>query len=108
MSRLAFALVAVVIAQPAFAQTSVAPPAASRLGALRPAQSNPYGKLFEARQLAPLRALASKTESPKRTVVCGLTIVEGDPQIDPKIAVTKTNEAVDYTIKKIDPPICKP
>jgi hypothetical protein len=106
-----FAVVVVVmlaVAQSAFAQFPSSPRDATRLAALRPAQSNPYGKLFAARSFEQPTRDPRAPDQPKRRVVCGLTIVHGDPTIDPKFAVANRNDAVDYTLRIIDPPTCKP
>jgi hypothetical protein len=109
MSRLAVVFAVLSVVQPAFAQTSPASraTATARFGALRPAQPNPYAKLFDARPLSISDSQLSNKGESKRTVVCGLTIVQGDPQIDPKIFVTKKNDTVDYTLRKVEPPLCK-
>ena len=108
MSKIAFVMLSLLAAQPVFAQRLPTAGSSARFGALRP-QSDPYRKLFQTPPVTKSAVLpAVKEEPPKRTVVCGLTIVPGDPQIDPKFFVTKKNETIDYTLRKVAPPVCKP
>jgi len=108
MSKTAFVVLSLLAAQPVFAQKLPALGSSARFGALRP-QSDPYRTLFQTPPVTKNAVLpAVKEAPPKRTVVCGLTIVSGDPQIDPKFFVTKRNDAIDYMLRKIDPPACKP
>lgn len=109
MSKGAVVVLLVLAAQPAFAQAVPNGSPRARVGAVRLAQSDQYRKLFETPPLAKIAGeLAAKAESPKRSVVCGLTIVAGDPQSDPKFFVGGKNNGVHYTMRKVDPPICKP
>jgi hypothetical protein len=96
------------IAGPAFADQAAAParPAPS-LGSLRPAQKvDPYRRLFDA-QAALKAALAqqSPTRLPTPLVMCGTTLLPGDPNIDPKIYVGSTQ---DGPLRKVPPPPCNP
>src|SRR5690349_10391496 len=104
MSRTAALLVALAIAPPVFAQRPT-PGTTARFGALRPENPDPYRKLFV--QPPPV-AQRSAQAAAKRKVVCGLTIIEGDTSIDSKFFVTKKSDTVDYTLRKIEPPVCKP
>jgi hypothetical protein len=105
-------VVAVMLAgvAPLFAdQSTPTPRSSARFGALRPSQ-DPYKKLFEpqtklleARTTAALAALA-----PKPKVVCGMTIIPADPKFDPKMAIPRKSDGIDYTLRTIDPPSCNP
>jgi hypothetical protein len=94
-------------------QTTADPSSTARLGALRAAQApNPYSKLFETRQ-ALQQALQDKTAAltpaPKRRVVCGMTVIEVGPDVDPKMGVTPPkDEKTRFTIRAVDPPVCNP
>ena len=45
----------------------------------------------------------------KRTVVCGMTIIEVDPFFDQKMKAAPPKDAsVRYTIRAFDPPVCNP
>ena len=74
-------------------------------------RSNPYAKLFDTRQ-ALQQALqdksASLTPAPKRRVVCGMTVIEVGPEVDPKMAITPPKDPkTRYTMRGVEPPICK-
>ena len=105
-SRWAVALaVAATFASDVFASpTQVAQPG------WQPHKSNPYVGLF---QPAPLvkpgeRTQATRPSTPKPEVVCGMTVFPADPSIDPKFTVTPPDRATKYTMRAIDPRICKP
>ena len=92
-------------------QSSIDPKATARFGALRREQSkDPYKQLFEAREaLGRALADASKdaTPAPRKKIVCGMTVIEVGPELDPKMAVEpKKDPRVTYTIRAIDPPVC--
>jgi hypothetical protein len=40
-------------------------------------------------------------------VVCGMTIIPADPSIDPKMILEVPAGSVDFTIKRIPPPVCR-
>jgi hypothetical protein len=40
------------------------------------------------------------------TVVCGMTVVQADPAVDPNILVKPVRGKIDYKIRSIAPPIC--
>jgi hypothetical protein len=42
------------------------------------------------------------------SVVCGMTVIPADPKIDPKIRVAPPNNGVKYTLKVVEPTVCKP
>jgi hypothetical protein len=94
-----------------FTSQVVASPAPLSQAGWRPNKSNPYSGLF---QPAPLvtpseRNQATQPSTPaKPAVVCGMTMRPADPSIDPKIAVTRPDRATKYTMRLIDPTICKP
>lgn len=108
-ARLVLAIL-LAVAGPATAdQTALNPQSTARLGALRPVQSaNPYSKLFEARGALAQAVQQELTKAaPKRRIVCGMTIIEADPSIDPKMAVTApTDEKLRYTMRAVEPPMC--
>jgi hypothetical protein len=86
---------ALLIATPALAgQPSPAPKA----------HKNPYATLFQG-DAPPVKAL--KPSPPK--VVCGMTMIAGDPNVDPAMAKTRDpNDKTHYTMRVVPPPICKP
>jgi hypothetical protein len=93
-------------------QQTVDRSATARFGVLRPAQANPYGRLFEAREAlkqATEQAAKNATPAPKKKIVCGMTVIEVGPALDPKMGVTPPqDDKVTYTIRAIDPPVCNP
>jgi hypothetical protein len=97
-------------------QQAVASSANAQLGALRNAQtSSPYSKLFEVRSALTqavqqeAQQAAQAAGAPKTRVVCGMTIIEVGPELDPKMAVSPPkDDNVRYTIRAIDPPVCNP
>jgi hypothetical protein len=58
------------------------------------------------RELKPAVQAPSPAAQPK--VVCGMTIVPVDPSIDARMIVPRASGGVDYTLRKIEPPICNP
>lgn len=100
-------------ALPVFAdQAPATPQMTPRLGALRAAQaSDPYSKLFEVRSALKqaVEQQSQKAGAPKKRVVCGMTIIEVGPPLDPKMGVTPPkDDKVRYTIRAVDPPVCNP
>ena len=92
-------------------QAAVNPQLHARFGALRQS-GTPYARLFEARE-ALNKALPEKTaalpSAPKRTVVCGMTVIEATPSLDPQIGVTPLkDQKTRFTIRAVEPPICRP
>ena len=89
--------------QPAANQTP--PP---KFGAQRPAQSNPYGRLFEARELLEQAQQQLARQASKKSVCNGMTIIEADPFFDQKMKVTPPKDPnVKYTIRAVEPSPCK-
>ena len=73
-------------------------------------RQNPYSRLFQAREMLK-QALDEKRVqpgTPKSRIVCGMTVIEVGPELDPKIAVTTPkDDKTRYTIRAVEPPICK-
>jgi hypothetical protein len=93
-------------AAPVWAEQSMQTPRSSaRFGVQRPAQSDPFRKLF-----APRMGFQPSIETPAATpkVVCGTTMVPADPSIDPKMLFPRKADGVDYKIRVLTPPICNP
>jgi len=105
MSRLAIALVTLAIAHPVFAQSPLASRATARFGALRQ-EGDPYRKLFAA---TPAIKPSPAEARPEKTIVCGLTMIEGDASIDPRMAKPlPKQDGVEYTVRSVTPSICNP
>ena len=75
-----------------------------------PDKKNPYSNLFTtARQLAsqaarvpPAAGVAGKPE-----IKCGMTMIPADPNIDPKIAISRLPDGTRFTIRAIEPSVCR-
>jgi hypothetical protein len=86
-------------------QSNPAPRSPAGFGVLRPAQSNPYRKLFEPRK-AVQQPSPPNQGATKPKVVCGMMVVPADPKHDPSMVLQPKADGIDYTIRAIDPPIC--
>lgn len=82
------------------------PQTTTGFGTLRPAQPDPFRKLFEVQP--DLKAAPPPAAAAKPKIVCGMTIIPADPTIDPKMRLAPKSDGVNYTIRAIDPPICNP
>jgi hypothetical protein len=94
-----------------FASEGSASPAPVAQSGWQPHKSNPYSGLF---QPAPLVKPTEGTQatqpatSAKPKVVCGMTIIPADPSIDPKFTKVPPDRSTKFTMRLIEPPICKP
>jgi len=75
-----------------------------------PDKKNPYSKLFTparqaARQTAPAPPAAGVAGKPE--VKCGMTMIPADPSIDPLIAISRPPDGTRFTIRVIEPSICR-
>src|SRR4051794_11237314 len=94
--RIVVAVLSVIVVPPVIGQSLPNDRPPVTFGTMRPAPGEPYRKLFvppplmagPASQREPLPQVTSARErSPaKRKIVCGMTVVEGDASIDPKMA----------------------
>lgn len=50
---------------------------------------------------------ADPNAAQKPSVVCGMTLIPADPRVDPKIRVAPSDN-VAYTMRIVEPRICKP
>ena len=66
---------------------------------------NPYTKLFKVPDLRTTTPVPPETSRPR--VVCGMTLIPIDPDIDPKIYVEPRRDGTRYSIRAVPPPICK-
>jgi hypothetical protein len=88
-------------------QPAASPQSTTQFGALRPSQ-NPYAKLFEVRDALKQAQQQVAPSAPKKTIVCGMTIIEADPFFDQKMKVTPPKDPnVRYTIRAVEPSICR-
>lgn len=81
----------------------------STASAWSPNRTNPYRGLFQ--PIGPLtspRPDASSVAPSQRPVVkCGMTLIPGDSRIDPRIAAPPPTSATQFTIRGVDPPVCR-
>lgn len=90
-------------------QPTSTPQSAAQFGARRPSQNNPYARLFDLREDLKQAQQDAAKDTPKKHVVCGMTIIEADPFFDQKMKVTPPKDAnVRYTIRAVDPAVCNP
>jgi hypothetical protein len=72
---------------------------------------NPYGRLFEPPDLRATTPVpqfsAPRPETSRPRIVCGMTMIPIDPNVDPKIHVRPRQSDTRYTIRAIPPPVCK-
>ena len=80
---------------PAFAQAS---------------RANPYQTLFQTRDLKDVARMQQRNDAPSPSeprIVCGMTIIPADPKIDPKMVIERPRDDVRYTMRSIEPSVCK-
>ncbi len=71
---------------------------------------NPYGQLFgETAKAAPhVTPPVITPKSPATpTVKCGMTLIPGDPQVDPGIAAPKPPDSQRFHSRFVEPTICR-
>ena len=107
MRKLAIGVLMLFATAPVFGdQLTPPPPTTARFGALRSTgQQDPYRDLFTVQ-----RQFKTATASiPKPKVVCGMTVIPGDPSVDPKMAVTpKKRDGFEFKMRALEPPVCNP
>ena len=73
-------------------------------------RANPYQNLFKPPDLK-AAARAEQRDNARRAteprVVCGMTVIPADPNIDPKIFVERPPDPTRYTMRIVPPPVCK-
>jgi hypothetical protein len=71
-------------------------------------RNSPYSKLFQPSEIKPPSAdAAAASEKGKPRVVCGMTVIPIDPNLDPKIRIVPQQSDTRHTIRAITPPVCK-
>jgi len=73
------------------------------------ARANPYSRLFQASGHAGPSAKIIRTTSLNSApiVKCGMTLIPGNPRIDPGIATPQIKEPTKFTMRGVEPPICR-
>ena len=69
-------------------------------------RANPYSRLFEP-TASPLANVAAVDVTPKPTSKCGMTMFPVDPRLDPRIAKHLARDSTRFTIRGVDPTICR-
>ena len=77
-----------------------------------PPNANPFGNLFapSSKRSSPPRFLFPTPDlriAPKSTVVCGLTLIPGDPSVDPAIRHEVPEDGPRFSIRTVDPKLCR-
>ena len=71
---------------------------------LRPPQPkaarNPYGKLFA------VQSVEAKQPQSKPKVVCGMTMIPGDANVDRGIQMRRDPSDTRHSIRALEPPVC--
>ena len=70
----------------------------------------PYSKLFQQPAIEQTaraqRRVESAADATKPRVVCGMTLIPA-PNVDPKMVIEPRTDSTRYTIRVIEPPICR-
>jgi hypothetical protein len=53
------------------------------------------------------RPAVQPPQATQPSVVCGMTVIPADPKIDPKIALKLRDTRTKYTLKVVEPTVCK-
>lgn len=111
MTSIVCAVAIIVPAAAQGAQTTGAPHQALAAGSTLSASSqraNPFRRLFQVPSPQPApsaQAAAPRADEPR--VVCGMTMIPADPNVDPGIAVRPSADGTRFTIRAVEPPICR-
>lgn len=69
-------------------------------------RANPYRRLFEPTATPPTE-IGTIAATPKPTIKCGMTLIPVDPKIDPRMAKPQADGSTRFTIRAVEPPICR-
>ena len=85
------------------------PPTANLSGSLfAPTSKPPAPRRFLFPTPAPTLNQPSRARlAQKPTVVCGLTMIPGDPNVDPAIGKEVPEDASTFSIRSVDPKVCQ-
>ena len=62
-------------------------------------------EIVQAKRL--LRQAMKKVDAaPKQRIVCGMTVIQADPTIDPKMVLRVPENGPDHKIVRVEPPAC--
>jgi hypothetical protein len=107
MSVVMVALFSAWSASIAAAQSSAATPTLRSATALVGTARNPYQGIFDVPGRQPQRQGPAKPE-PARSVICGMTVIKGDPRLDAGIAAPpRPGPSITPKMRIIEPKICR-
>ena len=113
--RTAFALVAGALTLFASlpAAAAIGEPAA-QAGVTPAPELKPFGNLFGPKPSPKppsidwnWRPSADQHPAAKASVVCGMTVIQADPKVDPKMRIHVPDRGVVFTMRAVPPTICK-
>lgn len=55
-----------------------------------------------------MRPSPEPAQAPRPAVICGMTVIPADPKLDPKIALKPRDNGTKYTLKVVEPTVCRP
>ena len=73
-------------------------------------QKGPYARLFTAPEIEiqPQRQEPQVQPQPKSPrVVCGMTVIQADPSVDPRMVIPRVDDGPRHAIRTITPPVCR-
>lgn len=85
------------------------PPKSATTPARKQEPRNPYSRLFQVPRPVTPSPAEVQAGPPKQAPIikCGMTLIPADPRIDPDIAHTPHDRTTNFTIRAIEPPVCK-
>ena len=86
-------------------------PAEPAQSPLFPNTQSPYDSVFREKLLREAqRLLRDRVQevaaAPQSRIVCGMTVIQADPAIDPKMVIRAPENGPDQKIVRIEPPAC--
>jgi hypothetical protein len=94
------------VAASAAAQASPSSPKLPDRGRWVHDRSNPYSRLFQSPAPILVRQ-APKRETPAPLVKCGMTMIPGDPSIDPHFVKPVPRDSTRFPMRVVEPAICR-
>lgn len=71
-----------------------------------PGKKDPYNKLFAPPRPSSTQAAPSGSTG-KPEIKCGMTVIQADPSIDPRMAITPPSDGITFSIRAIEPTLCR-
>jgi hypothetical protein len=83
---------------------------APKLDGAGDASKDPFSRLFvQDRNRTPLYPepdVVRAREIDPRRIVCGMTVIQADPSVDPKMVIPAPPNSDQFRIRRITPPVC--